>query len=545
MGKIQYNEFQEALKIYKDVLNIYDEMNNVYSEERAHIYDRLASLYYKLGDMPNAIEYVEKAREMIEGTSGSANTNTASIYGTICLIYSDIDYEYAKKYGERAYQIISSYNKKNSDIISICQALSYLYANADRSKSYKYALERYNYDKLLFGEMNIDTILSQMVLANYESNEKKVAILEELNKKVIANYGEYSIETAIIWNNLANAYMGIYNETEAKKIYLQCLHIYEDLLGLEHPYVASVYYDLALWAKNAGEHLLQINYAERAQEIYRNRYGEMYFEVAGLYLLLGDAEFVYSGDYNKSLRLYENAKQIYIGLYGEMNAFVADCNERRANIYIMQYDLATADELIRSCIEIYENEYGSVSDKMARVLVTQSQINLYSKKFDLAITNANRAMDICKLYGRENSPFASEVYYILCSSYYEKNDWEKVNYFAQKVIDLIEMNYPYLRTQSEYIGACGALAISYSTNVDYAELAIDAISKALELSQQCNNGNIKVQACYEAAMVYDNLGEKDTALDYVNDAYLLAKEIDEFHPNLAAILNLKKKILDE
>lgn len=305
-------------------------------------------------------------------------------------------------------------------MIDICQALSYVYTNIDDSKSYHYAQERYEYSKLFFGEMNMDTILSQMVLADYESNEKRVAILEELNNKVVANYGENTIETAIIWNNLANAYMNIYKEDEARKLYYKCLDIYVDLFGNEHPYVASVYYDLALWAKNAGEYLLQLNYAEEAQKIYRNRYGEMYFEVAELYLVKGDAEFMYSGDYNKSLHYYEDAKKIFIGLYGETNIFVAQCDKSIAYIYIVQHDLKTAEELIHSCKDKYENEYGSTCAEMAEILILQSQINLYSKRFDLAITDANRVIDICMLYGRENSLFASEAYYILCNCYLEK-----------------------------------------------------------------------------------------------------------------------------
>lgn len=545
IGRIQYNEFDEALQIYYRVINIYDDMNNVNSEERALIYDKFAGLYYKLGDIPNAISYVEKAREMIEDTSGNANINTAIIYETVCLVYSDVDYEYAKKYGEKAYQIMKNNGGKNPEMIAVCHALSYLYSNTDKEKSYDYARKRYENNKLLYGEMYIDTILSQVALADYENNGRKVVVLEELKKKVIANYGENSIETAIIWSNLANAYMSIYNETEAQKIYFECLHIYEELLGPEHPYVASVYYNLALLAKNTGEYSLQIKYAETAQEIYRNRYGEMYFEVAGLYLILGDAEYVYSGDYNKSLRLYEKAKNIYISLYGEWNALVAECDEKRARIYIVQHDLITAEELIHSCIEIYENEYGSMSDKMGEALLAQSEINLYSKKIDLAIMNANRVMDICKIYGRENSPFAETVYYILSICYCEKKDWEKVSYYAQKSIDLIEMNYPYLRIQPEYTGSCGLLALSYSMNVDCYDLAVDAINRALEASQLCNNGNIKVQAYYDAARVYSNLGEKDMALNYINNAYLLASEIDEFHPNLEAIAYMKKKILAE
>ena len=543
VGKINYNEFQEALLIYKEIIRIYDEMNNIWSDDLALIYDGLAGLYYKLGDIPNAMKCAEKAREMIEDTLGSTHESTAKIYGTICFVYCDIDYEYAKKYGERAYQIMLNYDmQKKLDMITICQAMSYLYQNTDLSKSYQYACKRYEYSKLFLGEMHIDTIMSELVLANYESNEKRVAILEELNKKVIANYNENTMETAIVWNNLANAYMNIYNEEEAKKLYFQCLYIFENLLGSNHPYVASVYSDLALWAKNAGDYLLQIKYAETAQKIYRERYGEMNFEVAKSYLIKGDAEFMYSGDYNKSLRYYEDARKIYLGLYGETNIFVAQCDKRSANVYITQHDLDTAEELIRSCVNIYENEFGSISEDMAEVLVVQSQINLYNKKFDLAIKDANRTIDICKLYGRENSPFAITAYYILCNCYLEKADWKNVSYCAQRVINLNEMNEPYLSTVPEYIGAHSLLAIYYSTNTGYEDLAKDTIAKALELCQQCNNYNIKVQTYYDAARVYNYLGLKDSALDYVNNAYSLAKEIDESNPQLDAIISLINEI---
>lgn len=393
--------------------------------------------------------------------------------------------------------------------------------------------------------MHTDTILSRMELASYESNEKRVVILEELNKKVVSSYGENAIETAIIWNNLANAYVNIYKEEEARELYFKCLDIFVNLLGNEHPYVASVYYDLALWAKNAGDYFLQLSYAEKAQKIYRNRYGEVYFEVAELYLVIGDAEFMYSGDYNKSLQFYEDAKKIYIGLYEENNILVAQCDKKRANVYIAQHDLYTAEELIHSCKDKYEYEYGSTCVEMAEILILQSQINLYGKKFDLAINDANRVIDICKLYGRENSLFASGAYYILCNCYLEKEDWESVCYYAQKTINVIEMNGSNLHMMPEYIGSYSFLAISYSTNAEYEELAVDSIETTLELSKSCNNINIKIQAYYDAATVYNNLGIKDIALDYINEAYSMAMEVDQFNSNLESISILKRKILCE
>lgn len=149
VGKIHYNEFQEALLIYKNILSIYDEMNDVCSEKCALVYDDLANLYYKLGNASYAISYVEKACEIIEDTLGNANLKSAKVYGTVCLVYSDINYEKAKLYGEKAYKIMLESNTQNNwDIISIYQSLSYLYKNTDSSKSCLYARKRYEYSEL-------------------------------------------------------------------------------------------------------------------------------------------------------------------------------------------------------------------------------------------------------------------------------------------------------------------------------------------------------------------------------------------------------------
>lgn len=548
--EIACNEYQEALDIYKKTEKIFDNMNDIESKDRALLYTELAELYYKLGELPNAILYVEKACKMIEVTSGSASLNTARVYQSVCLIYSDIDYEKARTYGVKSYRIILKYEtEKPLYMISICQTLSYLYSNVDVQKSYEFALKRNKYCKTYLGEINVETILSEVYLAQYEDAASQVLVFEELYRKITSIYGENSVESAIVCHNLANAYLNIYMHYKAKVLYNECLSIYMKLLSETHPYVAEVYNDLALCAQDEGDYLNQIKYIEKALDIYQKRYGEMYPEIAALYLQKGNAEFEYSGNYNRSLRLYEKAKNIYIELYGENSVCAAECYAAIANIYISlgtPSDLNEAGRLILSCIKIYEEELGITNISVIKLLIVYAQILYYKENFESAISQLNRALDICKLYDRENSPFAVTIYYLLGLCYYQKEDFDNATSYAQRTIETIRINYTYVYTVVEYSGAYCLLALCYSNSDIYKKATIDTIKEALDVIPQINNDYQIYSIYYDAATVYYNLGEKEIALRYVDNAYSIVVELYGVNNDMAMlVLELRAKILDE
>lgn len=540
---VRLNDFYEAILIYHKIIGFFDQFNDLNSPARATVMNNLAEIYYKVEDIENAILYAEKAREINEAAD-RVSANAADTFLSLSFIYSDINPTKAMEYGKNAYNIYeSNLPESSASMISACQSLSNLYYDINTSKSYDYALRRYELCRAIYGDVHHSTILSEVALSRYKQTTiESLALLEEARRKVEGSYDTNSVEAAIIYNNLANAYLNSYNQSQAKQLYDECLKIFRNILGENHTYVASVYYDLALYYKDNSDYLKQGQYAEMAQTIYRNKYGEANTEVAELYEIIGEAEMLYSGDYNKALRSYEKAKAIFEDIYGTHSPSTASCYVDIAHVYILK-DLRIAKQYSNSAIEIYETTWGATNWRSVKALSIDSWINYYQGNLTAAITGANKSLGIMELYSREHSPAASTALYLLSTCYFESNDMDNAIIYAKRTLETILMNSGNHINTPEFGGAYGILAKAYSCTPGMEVAAIDSVGKAIDAISNTNNVSQKAETYYDAAIVYYNLRDKDAALKYVNLCYdATIEHYGAYHNMIRLVAELRQKI---
>lgn len=268
-----YTKVRERIIVPETVCGLLAD-NGSEKENTATLFNNLAGVQYAQGNYEKALEYNEKALQIMEKVLGLDHPYTATAYNNTAEgYYAQGEYEKAFEYYEKALAIREKVQgPEHPDTATTYNNTAGLYYVQGK---YEKALEYF---------------------------KKALAIREKV-------LGPDHLSTATSYNNIALVYSDQGEYEKAFEYYEKAIAIKEKTLGLDHPETATTYNNMGSMYHNQGKYEKALKYYEKALVIREKVLGPehpdtviMYNNIAGVYYA--------QEKYEKALEYYEKAVEI-------------------------------------------------------------------------------------------------------------------------------------------------------------------------------------------------------------------------------------------
>lgn len=278
----------------------------------AHIFYEIGRWNHHMASYHKAIDFYEKAREIVEEEKGQEHNWLAYIFNNLGLVYTDMaNYDKALLMYEKSLRIRVSFDPESlgaaTTYDNIGWALKQKGEYQQALKNHKKALK---ITQKLVGDEHINAakIYNNIGMNYYELGFYSKSI-DYLTKSVTLTESVLGVKNhyiATAYSNIALAYEKKQEFEKAIKYHKKAVVIREEFLGLEHPSTASSYSNIGLLLNMFNFHEEALEHLNKALNIFKLVYGEEHPETATAH---GNIALVYLdiGEYDKALDLYKKA----------------------------------------------------------------------------------------------------------------------------------------------------------------------------------------------------------------------------------------------
>jgi len=205
--------------------------------------------------------------------------------------------------------------------------------------------------------------------------------------------GSQHPEVALVLTNLAwlSYEQGSYQQAE--RLIMRALRMYEETLGPQHPDVASPLNGLAILSDEQGNYEQAERLYQRALRILEKAWGPLHPRVA---LPLCNLADLYSeqSNYEQVERLYQRSLSIWEEAWGPLHPRVALSLTGLAHLYAREGEEERAEALFKKALSIREQVQGPEHPEVARVLSGLANLRLLQGKDEQAEALYQRALHI-------------------------------------------------------------------------------------------------------------------------------------------------------
>ena len=366
----------------------------------------------------------------------------------------------------------------------------------------------------------------------YELNELLLKVL--LKNDILVSYDIYIKDTLSF--PLEKLYiLESYNLEDYKKtlqLNLECLVLYEKILGKDHPDYIIYLSNVALRYSSLGNYSKALELNLECLSLTKNNLGKEHFDYATSLRNLASS---YSdlGDYSKALELNLEFLSLIEKIFGKEHQDYAISLGYLASTYSDIGDYSKALELNLECLSILGKDHIDYAAFLGNTALLYSDLGDYSKALEL---NLECILFYENVFGKESANYELSLSN-LALSYSNLGDYSKALELNLECLAISEIIYG--KDHPKYSISLGNLAESYSSLGDY--------SKALELHLNCfalsektfgkEHPNYAIDL-NNLASTYSYLGEYSKSLEL----YLESLEIREIiigkeHPDYVLVLN--------
>lgn len=320
-------DYDRAMNICEPTLEYCKEHYGELHEKTAVLYGNIGVIYERKGLYPEALEYLNRAREIQEQVMGLMHPGLAMTYSNIGLIYDNKGlYDDALAYYTKALEIKEKVlNPLHPSLATAYNNIGAAYYNKGL---YDETLKYYGKAKDIF-EKVLDPL--DPGLATMYSNIGVVYDMKELYDEALVYYTK-SVEIeekvldplhpglAVTYINIGAALDNKGSHSEALIYFEKAKKILEKVLDPIHPTLAALYSNMGLACKHGGLYDDALNYYRKSIEIEEPVLGPMhpdlaitYVNIAGLHY--GKREFDICLEYlDKALVIFEKSNHPYTSL---------------------------------------------------------------------------------------------------------------------------------------------------------------------------------------------------------------------------------------
>lgn len=353
---------------------------------------------------------------------------------------------------------------------------------------------------------------------------------------------------------------------EAEALYLQCLHLREQVLGPLHPEVAYPVYVLAELYRDQGKYQEAAPLYQRAIRIWRQALGPDYPELA--YPLRGLAELYHmQGNYHSAEPLYQQALHIEEQILGPEHRQLAGILSCLANLYREQGKYGEAESLYQRALRMDEHSVSETHPAGSPAL--QGLAELYS---DLGRYGEAETLYLQALHNFEqvldpDHPRIAPLLHNLANVYVDEGKFHEAELLYKRAIRIQEQSFGPEHHQLAH--ALGGLANIYFEQGNYheAELLYGRTLRMYELSVGSTNPDVAASLnnlgrlyqkqgkygeaealCQRALQIREQaLGPKHrdvaTSLDYIAQLYCEQGKYREAEPLYLRALHIREQAL--
>lgn len=272
----------------------------------------------------------------------------------------------------------------------------------------------------------------------------------------------------------------------------------------------------AFW--NGAQYDSALVYFDKSSEMWKslghnNKFLEVQSEIANILLR--------KSDYTKATELLLSAEQYSITNQLAEIAEMGSIYISLGYCHLIREEFVKAEDYTTKGIKIISNHFGLKDKKIASAYYTLAAVQRSQGKYDDALINAERALQIqIELFGIQYA-LLSNTYILIGSIFEDKNEFDIAIFNYKKAIDIFELSN---RITTSDAGVCYLQLMSaynekgeYQTAINYGNKAIE-IYTAIALPEHAN-----------VAATYGKLGEIYTTLgDYEKAKEYLLRSIDIF-----------------
>jgi len=417
-------------------------LNGYNKKELMWAYFRLGLIF---GELKNSRVSIECFKRGLESYSYARKGNkiVIDIYNYLSLLYFDInDYNKAIDYCNKALNIILKvHGKEHADIADWYNNLGIIYERMDENKR---ALDFHNaaldIKKKIYVEQHSEIAISYYYLGgiyNRLNNYKKA--IEYFNEvldiylKIDEKQSLYMVATTYI--NLGSIYVELCDYNKAKDYLYKGLNITQKTLGEQHLSTVNLYTCLGILHDNIGDYEEAKDYYNKALNIALNINGEQDLNVGSLYNNLG-LTYCKVEDYKTAKEYYEKALNIIE--HKKEPSLLAGIYNNIGAIYYKMGDKEKAKDYYNKALDILLNIDQEHHPDVAVLYNNLSNIYHDIKDSKTAFDYCNKALNICLQIDGERDTITAEVYLYLVMICNSLDDLENAKNYCTRALQLNE-----------------------------------------------------------------------------------------------------------
>jgi len=414
------------------------------------------------------------------------------------------------------------------------------------------------------------------------SREGKYAQARETGEKAqtraIENFGEKSIQTALVQNTLAGIYTELGEYDRAEKLYRSSLPVFQNVYGKNHPEYATSASNYSSLLQLTGNYYSAETYLLEAVEIKRNSFGEQnpdylttYENLALLYMATArytdalrtlneilqlksqifkadDPSMAYTysnlatikkqlAEYPEAESYFKKARTIYEIFPGKDHIIYASTINNLALLYQKMGNTGAARPLFEEALKIYENKLGKLSPDYATALENLATLFQMEKNYDKARALLEEVLLIDEQILGTDHPLYSKTLNNLAAIYEVTEEYEKSKELYEKSLGIYERIFG--KNHPSY-----ALSLY---NLAVLEQALDNLDAAKSYYQQVVDIRYKIvgenhpdyaYAIYGLASISQKIGDFDAAKE--NYEIVISKYLNNIQVYFPALSESEK-----
>lgn len=435
----QNKEYPKAIEGFKQCVERSQALNDRNNKTTAALLKQIGSLYNSIRDNQQGIVYYKQAKQILEECNDTENPDY--LYCLDMLGYNSVvlsDFENAAAYKKQALLVRQKYMwEKTEEYLKTLEELIDVLWLANNYKAippYQELLLKIR--RLLQGNNHPKTCDALNSLANcyFILADYKSALIHTQDLIGILRQDSLYKKRSEYLNALDKAayyYELLKQHPEAIRYRKECLQIYSDSLGDNHPDCAKVYRKLASGYEACHDTTNAIACEKKALEIYRKVSDKLNVIEVSRNLVHYDVSL---GNYQGALVYKRQLLPVYKELYGEISKGYAGCLESIALFCYILKDYNGAAAAQKQVIEIFNKIYGEASPEHLKALQQMSMYNREIEEGRQVMIPGTSYLDMLKKRLEVQSGDSAGLLDTIVQNCMSNKDYEQALYYGEKLL---------------------------------------------------------------------------------------------------------------